>query len=173
MKKKKLPCFLAAVHLVAILTASCAYQFSSAERAPYGIQRISVHMFENRTSEAGIEAVFANDLIYELTRDGRMRIAPEGRADAVLNGVVREMNVDTITHERRYTALERKVDITVDLILRDSEDNILWSADKMSMSESYGVSQNKLETEQNRRGAIKEISRKMAQTVYQRLTWGP
>lgn len=173
MKKKTILYRLVAIQMLVILTASCAYQFSSTDKAPYGIQRISIQMFENRTSETGIEAIFANDLIYELTRDGRMRVAPKGQADAVMNGVVRKISVQTITHERSYVALERKVEITVDLILRDRENKVLWSADNLSMSEYYRVGHDKLETEQNRRSAIKDISRKIAQDVYQRLTWGP
>jgi hypothetical protein len=150
---------------------ACTYKFSGEAGTPFGISRINVEMFENRTLETGAESIFANDLIDELSRDGRMAIAEKQRADAVLTGVIKYMDIETVARKEKYISLERKVEIGVDLRLKDSGGKILWSADNMAVAKKYLATQNKLETEQNRRVAIKEISKIIAQQVYQRLAW--
>ena len=59
----------------------------------------------------------------------------------------------------------------MDLSLKDAENKILWSGKDLCDSDTYRVSDEKLVTEKNRRAAIRKISEKIAQKVYQRLSW--
>lgn len=156
---------------MALFFSSCSYRFSGEAGKPFGINRINVEMFENRTLETGVESIFANDLIDELSRNGRMEIAEKARADAVITGVIKYMDVETVARKEKYIALERKVEIGVDLRLKDSGGKILWAADNLAVTKSYLATQNKLETEQNQRNAVKEISKIIAQQISQRLAW--
>ena len=149
----------------------CTYRFTGADKSPFGIKRICIQMFENKTAETGIEHFFTDAVIDEFTRDGRMAISSRERADAFLSGTVKNMEIETSAHEKNYVALERRVIIGVDFVLKDTDGNVLWLGENITDRENYLVSTNKLVTEKNRREAIREISQRIAQKTFQRLAW--
>ena len=168
IKKKHLLLYCAFTVWV-LAAAGCGYQFAGMQRSPFDIRHISVLMFDNKTSEIGVESVLANDLIAEVTRDGRMILAETDRADAVFSGVVRSMDISTISREKGYAAAERRVNITVDVRLTDNDQNLLWSRMGIGAWETYLVAEDKLATEYNQKIAIAEVSRKIVQDIYQQL----
>ncbi len=157
--------------MMTALMPSCAYRFSGGDTPPFGIRRISVLMFENRTSEIGMESIFTNDLIDELTKDGRVSVVPPNRAQGVFKGVIKNMKIDTVSRRGSYIPLERRVAVVVDIIFEDKDGTVLWSKTNMRRSETYSVSPDKRETELNRRAAVSKISVKTARDIYQILTW--
>ena len=152
-----------------VAATGCGYQFAGVQKTPFDIRRISVLMFENHTSEIGVEDVFSKDLISEVTRDGRMQLSDTDAADAVFSGVVTAMDIDTISRENGYAAAERRVSITVDVKLKDRNGDVLWSAKGIQANESYLVAEDKLATEYNRKLAIAEVARKISQNIYLQL----
>jgi hypothetical protein len=154
------------------LTASCAYRFSGADAPPFGIRRISVAMFENKTSETGIESIFARDLINELARDSRLTISRTEKADAFFSGVIKSLSIESVSREKSYVSLERRLIARVDIRLADKNGKILWAGENLWAGEVYQVTPNKRDTEQNLREAIILLSRKMAQNVVQQMSWG-
>ena len=153
-------CFLA-------FLSACGYRFAGGGTLPSGINSVCVTIFENRTSEIGVENTFTNDLIYEFTRNGK--IASIDKADAFLSGVVKSMSIETVSRSGSHTPIERRVTITLDLKLTDNDGGILWSKG-ISGNEAYDVASDKLSTEQNRRSAISILSERLAEKVYNRLT---
>ena len=153
------------------LGISCGYRFSGAQKAPFDLHRINVAVFENLTSEPGLEVLFANELISEMTRDGRMVLAAAGNADGLFSGVIKFSDVETIARTDGYAATEKMVSIHVDVILKNRMGSVLWSGKDIVDSETYLVDQDKLGTEYNRKTAISKISRQIAQNIFQRLSW--
>ncbi|MCD4763595.1 MAG: hypothetical protein K8R28_06180 [Desulfobacterales bacterium] len=137
---------------------------------PEGIKSLSIKMLKNRTSETGAENIFTNDLIYEITSFGKVVLTKEDSADGILSGVIESMRVDAISHRDSYTSLERRVTVTLSLKLTDQTGRVIWSAKDFSVSEDYIVSSDKQTTERNRREAIKTLSKRFAEKVYNRLT---
>ncbi len=137
---------------------------------PEGIKSLSIKMLKNRTSETGAENIFTNDLIYEITSFGKVVLTKEDSADGILSGVIESMRVDAISHRDSYTSLERRVIVTLSLKLTDQTGRVIWSAKDFSVSEDYIVSSDKQTTERNRREAIKTLSKRFAEKVYNRLT---
>ena len=137
---------------------------------PEGIKSLSIKMLKNRTSETGAENIFTNDLIYEITSFGKVVLTKEDSADGILSGVIESMRVDAISHRDSYTSLERRVIVTLSLKLTDQTGRVIWSAKDFSVSEDYIVSSDKQATERNRREAIKTLSKRFAEKVYNRLT---
>ncbi len=137
---------------------------------PEGIKSLSIKMLKNRTSETGAENIFTNDLIYEITSFGKVVLTKEDSADGILSGVIESMRVDAISHRDSYTSLERRVIVTLSLKLTDQTGRVIWSAKDFSVSEDYIVSSDKQATERNRREAIKALSKRFAEKVYNRLT---
>lgn len=146
---------------------SCGYRFLGSGSLPEGVEKVHVEILENSTSETGAENVFTNSLRYEFIR--RDRNATRELADAFLSGKIKSLSYKTITHRRSHTSIERRVTVKVALELKDRGGNIIWFKE-VSAREAYDVVDDKLSTEQNRKRAISELSERLAENAYYRLT---
>ncbi len=156
-----------------LVCGACGYRFAGQGELPSGIQRLYLPLLENRSGITGIETIFTNDLVYEFTRASRAsaRLVKAGdAADARLTGSIGPIAVKTITHRGHQVALERRVTATLSVTIASPDGTVLWSVEKLTDNEAYPVSEDKLATEHNRREAIIEISRRMAETVYNGFT---
>ncbi|MBA3019202.1 MAG: hypothetical protein KJ550_07575 [Proteobacteria bacterium] len=150
--------------------SSCGYSFRGGGDLPKGIKSLSIKMLENRTSETGAENIFTNDLIYEITTQGRVVLTKEDSADGILSGVIQSMRIDAISHRDAYSSLERRAIVTLSLKLTDPTGKVIWSAKDIAESEDYIVASDKQATERNRQQAIITLSKRLAEKVYNRLT---
>ncbi len=155
--------------LICLFTGvACGYKFTGGGELPSGIKSINIELFENRTSETGLEHVITNDLNYEVTRNGRVSLTDKESSDAVLTGTIRSLNVDSISHKGK-SSIERRVKITVDMKLTSSAGKVLWSVQGVTEDEDYDVMDDKPDTEQNRSDAIEELSKRLAEKIYNRM----
>jgi outer membrane lipopolysaccharide assembly protein LptE/RlpB len=151
-----------------VFFSACGYRFAGGGNFPGGIRSMSISVFENHSAETGVENIITNDLIYEITRDGRVILT--ANAEASLTGVIASIRTDTITHSGTHTSLERRVVVAVDLQLKAPSGKVIWTAKDVSANEVYDVAADKQTTEQNRRNAIATLSKRLAETMYHRLT---
>ncbi len=154
---------------ILLCLAGCGYRFVERGTLPGSIRSVAVPMIENRTAETGVEHLFTNDLIYEFTRNGNNIASPE-KADAVLTGGIRSISIETVSYRGQIAAVERRVKAVLDLKLVDRDGAILWSAPDVEETETYGVLDEKVATDYNKRVAIQLLSERLAEKVYQRLT---
>jgi len=80
------------------------------------------------------------------------------------------MTIGSVSHRDSHTSIERRVTVYVDLKMMDSQGDVIWSANDISDNEAYRVMPEKSATEQNRRIAISEISKRVAEKAYYQLT---
>ena len=153
-----------------VVFSSCGYSFRGGGNLPEDIKSLSIKILENRTSETGVENIFTNDLIYEITTHGKVMLTNESSADAILSGVIKSMRIDIISRSDSYSSLERRVTVTLSLKLKDPTGKVIWSARDITENEEYNVSSDKQTTEKNRREAITTLSKRLAEKVYNRLT---
>lgn len=159
--------------LAACLAAGCGYRFVSGGGLPDWVERLYIPVFDNRTGESGIEVTFTNDLIYELTRNAVVRLTTdEAAADAQIHGRITSLRTDTLTHLGHQIALERRVTVNLEITITDANGKTLWADAGLTGEEAYPVSRDKRVTEHNRQQAIEEISSRIAEGVYHRLTGG-
>jgi outer membrane lipopolysaccharide assembly protein LptE/RlpB len=151
------------------LVAACGYRFGGSGSLPEGIQLISVDILENRTADTGLEVIFSNELIYEFTRR-RVYALQRDAADATLSGLIVSSSVETVSRRGQSTALQQRVKIVVNLQLLDTAGRIIWSAKGISGNETYNVGANRSQTEKNRSDAILQLSRRLAESIYSRMT---
>lgn len=163
-----------ALALVVLLAASgCGYSFKAVGlTAPEGVRTIAVTVLENRTSESGIETIFASDLAYEFSRSKVLRVVDKDTADAVLSGCIVFLNVDAISHTASYQSDERRVTLALDLVLKRTDGEVIWSVRALQDRECFKVSSDKLDTEANERAAIETIFERMAEIVHYRILHG-
>lgn len=155
-----------------VLLVACGYHFAGSGRFPGGVRHIYITMLKNRTSETGVESRFTNDLIYEFTRNREAAVADNREsADAILTGTIVSLAVQNISLATIDTAIERRVIGTVDLRLARPDGQLIWSSGNIVDQEDYMVvSGNKTATDQNKSDAIAELSKKIAEAAFNRLT---
>ncbi|MEE8399326.1 MAG: LptE family protein [Desulfobacterales bacterium] len=159
--------------LLPIFLLSCGYQFAGVGQLPGDVQRVFVAVLENKTAETGIETILSNDLIQEFTRSGNPVARNRQGADAMLSGRIASLHIDTVSRRGTQSALSRRVVISVDLSLTDPSDNTLWSMNRVTESQVYDIVEgDKQATENSRRAAIRTLSKRLAETVHNRLTAG-
>lgn len=159
------------IFLFLMFFSACGYRFAGSGSFPAGIRSVFISILENRTSETGMENIFTNALIYEVTRDKKVTLTSRGDADALLSGIIESMSIKTITRKTTHSPLERRVTVTVNLKLTGPSGTVIRSAKGVSASEAYDVMpDNKPVTEKNRRDAISALSKRLAERVYRRMT---
>lgn len=149
---------------------SCGYRFAGGGALPGGIQTVAVDIFENRTSETGVEGIISNDIIFEFTRNGRSFTTQKARADAFLYGKIESIRTRSIARKSVHQAQERRVTMTIALKLSDTKGNLLWQSGSLSENEEYDVLEDKAATELNKRAAISALSKRLAEKVYYQMT---
>ncbi len=162
------------VVLVFFTIASCGYRFSGGGELPGDVRRVFITIFNNRTSELGVENVLAAQLTDEFLSLGPKGILASERqaADAELSGVISTVQIYTVSLRTQLSSAERRVVIKVAARLTGTDGKVLWRADALSASQPYRVEADKLTTDVNKRAAITRATRLLAETIYNRMTSG-
>ena len=155
-----------------ILVSGCGYRFAGTGDFPEGTESIFIPIFENRTSESGLEKQVTDDLIYEFTKNSKDILARDiDDADAVLYGIIRSIGTKTISRVDPNTSSERRVKISVDMKLVVPEGRVIWREEGITADEAYSVvPDDKYRTVQNGQEAISKLSQRLAEKIYTRMT---
>jgi hypothetical protein len=140
--------------LIAVLICACGYRFGGQSGFPGDSDRLFVKVLENRTQETGVENIASGI----------------DHADVVLSGVVEEVTIKTISTRNKDTAGERRVTVSVDLELKKQDGSVVWAANGLTDNEGYPVDADGERTDQNRRGAIRVLSQRIAEQVVNRMS---
>ncbi len=156
--------------LLVLLTGGCGYRFAGGGGMPGDVERISIEIFDNRTGETGIESIITNDVINEFNRNPMVDVTRSTDAEAILTGTIRSAKTRALSHYSAYSTSEREITIVVDLKLTTPDGEVLWSTKGIEASESYPVSSEKIRTEQNKKSAVANLSGRLAQRIFYRIT---
>lgn len=130
---RKIPVFVCFV-MVFISLASCGYHFSGEGEGPKpGLQNIAIPVFENKTTEQDLGALFAAALRQEFIRKGHLHVVPLEEAEAVFKGTITTINTTTVAHHAAQNvgsnrvAVESRLYVTLDIRCEDKKTHkILW-----------------------------------------------
>jgi hypothetical protein len=161
-----------AVIALTLVLLSCGYRFAGQGSLPADVTLVFIPIFENRTSETGVESIFTNDLIFQFTRNRKESIAPDlASADGVLRGTVESLVINNVARSSLSTATERRVTGVLRLQMESLGGNVLWSSGNIVESMVYSVvDDNKTATDRNKSDAIAVVSKKIAESAFDRLT---
>ena len=139
--------------VMSIFLSSCGYKVGNLNRSmPEEVKLVAVPTFKNATGEAGLEGFFTNAVLEEIIKARFVKLAPQKKAEAVLEGKVISIryvpqgtNVADSSNNQlpTGTALTSSYDVqvVVNLRLRRRSDNkILW-ATTVSGSRTYQAAQ--------------------------------
>ena len=157
--------------VLALFLTACGYHFSGGGRLPAGVTSVFITILENRSAQTGVESTFTNDLIFEFTRNRKESLARQrSSADGILTGSIVSLSVQNVSRSSISTAVERQVTGIVNLRMESPDGRILWSSGNIVESQAYAVVDgNKTATDQNKSDAIAEVSRKLAESAFDRM----
>lgn len=156
--------------LFLVLATACGYHFSGGGKLPGGIQTVNIRIFENQSGETGIETLLTNDIVNQFLRFDTVRIVEKDRAEAILTGTIKSARIRTIAHESPGRSTERRITLHLDVRLQSPDGRRIWSASDIASGDSFEVAAEKHRTEQNKKSAIANISERLAERIYYRLT---
>jgi len=156
--------------LLIISSTACGYHFSKGGQLPDDITRLSIGVFENRTSETGLENTVTNDLINQFIRFNKFELTSRLESEGHLTGIIESSKITAISYKSAHQATERRITIVLSLKLESPDGKRLQSIKAISENETYEVASNKIATEQNKKSALTELSERIAERIYYHLT---
>jgi len=151
------------------LLAACGYRMVGKEtHTPPGLNSVAVPTFKNRTFEPGIEVPFTQAFLNEFILDRRVNVVNRAQADSLLEGVITDFKIYSVSYDRSGYALEYQTNVTLDLTLKDRTGKVLWEEKNFSETQWYRASSNILTNEANKAAAIQRIGRLVAERLRNR-----
>jgi len=101
---------------------------------------LAIPLFANRSTEVGLESIFAKAMINAFAQTGAVRVVSGDRdADLVLEGKVRSLENTSVAFDSITRSTVRRVTLRVDLTLRRQKGGqVLWK-DTQMVQEDYVV----------------------------------
>ena len=168
-KKGGAACIIMALLLMVIGLNGCGYSFTGDRDPVVDVRTVHIPPMTNTTTKVGIETPFTNEFIFEVSRNGHSEVVSRDMAEAVLEGVIRDLRTGSVARRNITTTLERRVTVTVDLTMKDPKGKVLWQS-SLTDQEEYSVLADKTSTEGNLRRALAVIARRLAEKFHYRFT---
>lgn len=124
--KKQLLCFWETAFIIFILTGCGIYSFSGST-LPSHIKTVAVPLFEDKTTEFGIDQKFTDGLIDAIIEDNTLKIADPRSADALVRGEILRIEDRAGQYNEQEAASDYRVTITAKVAFEDvKKRQILW-----------------------------------------------
>ena len=150
---------------------ACGYHFQTAGIIPAGLEPIFIEVFENRTNQAGLETTVTNAVVFEFVKRNEAALARNAAdASVVMKGVIRSVELQTISTRGRDVAGERQVTMRIDVQLVAADGQVKWAAKNLSDNQAFSVSNDNFLNDDRQRAALGLVSMRIAERVYDRLT---
>ncbi len=159
--------------LVLFLSLSaCGYRLQTRPESRFADPQIRVDLrpFLNQSLVPDAGAYLAARLREEMRRTGFRGTFAERLADYAIDGTVRDVHDEVVSHGKDQFALEHRLRISVDVrIVEVAHGRLLWKGEGLSDGASYFAGPDFQYTESNRRKAFEEVCRRMARRIGQTL----
>ena len=163
MIKKSLPV------ICLLLLAACGYRMVGKEtHVPPGLKSVAISTFKNRTYEPGIEVPFTQAFLNEFILDRRVNVVGRAQADSLLEGVITDFRIYTVSYDRSGLVLEYQTSVMLDLTLKDRVGKVLWEEKGFFETQWFRASSSVLTNEVNKTAAIQQIGRLVAERLRNR-----
>ncbi len=152
-----------------LFVPGCGYRFVGSGDLPEGITSVGVRTLENKTAEIGLENRLTNDLVFELTRAGRLPVVRPEEASAIMTGTIDTLRIRDLSRSSINIAQEQRVTLSVRFVVKNKAGETIWRR-KLSESEEYLVGNDNFSTRANRNQALQTVSRRLAEKAHYGLT---
>ncbi|MGO9622291.1 MAG: LPS assembly lipoprotein LptE [Desulfobaccales bacterium] len=144
----------------------CGYHPLGAEPSGGVTRTLAVPLFNNRSTEVGLEAILANALIHSFAETRAVKVTPyEDGADLVLDGKVQSVDNTSVAYSSVTQSTVRRVIVRVELTLKQQDNGkVLWK-DTEILEEDYVVDPSYQAGEVTKAEGLRRAAVKMAQRV--------
>ncbi|NQT25413.1 hypothetical protein HQ585_08660 [candidate division KSB1 bacterium] len=151
------------VFVSGLLSLRCGvYSFSGSTLPPH-IKTVGIPLFEDRTTEFGIDQLLTDALIEAITDDNTLKIANPRESDTIISGVIMSVKDRTGQYNANESAGDYRVFVGVKIQFEDvKKRTILWE-DTINQWGSY---------ESNRDDGIEEALDKISTEIINRSVSG-
>jgi hypothetical protein len=129
---------------------------------------IFVPVWENRTNELGLESLLHNALQNWLMQAHRIELAGDrSAATHILDGTIVSIFFPGISYDAEARAQALKAVLTVRYSLTDTQTGeTLFADDQFILDEKYAIGTNLLQTEANKKTALKVLADDLGEHIY-------
>ena len=125
----------------------CAY-YSTSATGSGGTRSLAIPLLENESLESGIHQSLTDSLIQAFVADGALRMVEVDQADAVLQGVVVEVQEEPFTYGNQ--ADQYQITVFVNMTLYDSRNKqVVWEEKRLKGYGVYSATQSREEARQD------------------------
>ena len=159
--------FLVIIFMVS--ACGCGYQMVGKEtHVPPGLTSVAIPTFVNQTFEPGIEVLFTQAFLKGFIQDRRTKVVDRKEADSVLEGMIKSLEISSVSYDRSGLALEYQMKVVTDLMLKKRSGEILWREKDLAEITWYRASSNALINEANKAAALQQAGRSMVERIRNR-----
>lgn len=122
---RTVPFLLLLMSIIAGCASDPTQGYSAASLYPQDVATVAVPIFENDTFHRDVEFELTDALIKEIEARTPYTVAPRSRADTILAGQIREVELDQLS-KSRFTGLAEEVvvRVTIDFEWRDMRSDV-------------------------------------------------
>lgn len=165
--------FLCFILIACCWLHGCGYHLSRpANSATMGGKSIAIPVFANKSFKPNLEAILTGSLVDEFAWRNGGTVVGEDAAQVVLTGTILSYAVSPVSYTAADRIREYRTTVTIEATLREKESRrVLWKGSE-SFSQDYPANTNIALQQNSEDAAIREICRKLARQVYQKITEG-
>lgn len=160
--------------LVLMIAPGCGYRTEGGGFINDSVSRVSVSIFENKSTESRAGISFTNELIREITAKTDTLVVDAGNAARKISGTVQSITFSTLSRSSSEDVMEREVTAKVDVVLTGAGGEILWSVKRFLATESYRVPDRisgvAVDDEDDKREAVDLIAERVAERLVSQMT---
>jgi len=150
----------------ALIFSSCGYRMAGQTTGlPESIKTIAITVFENESFEPNIEAAVTRAVTQKFVDDGRLRVVPKARADALLTGTVIKYGLEAVSFDQFNYATSYRMRIGVTVTLKGRSESSLRMVRNVNAESFYSLGSSIAGAESARLAAIDTVSRIIADNI--------
>lgn len=137
-----IPMIRIVLFILGLMALRCGvYSFSGSTLPPH-INTVGIPLFEDRTTEFGIDQLLTDALIEAVTEDNTLKIANPRNADALISGVIVSVKDRAGQYSADETASDYRVFINVKAQFEDVKKRLILWEDSITQWGSYETDRN-------------------------------
>jgi hypothetical protein len=125
---------------------------------PDSIKSIAIPTFVNKTTQYDIQTALTNEVIKQFQMDGRLVVTSDDKADAKLEGTIRQYILQPMLYDVNNVITQYKLKIVFDLRFIDKDGKEIWYQKELGGitggTTTYNVSKVNIETETEARQRV-------------------
>ncbi|MGA7875268.1 MAG: LptE family protein, partial [Desulfoferrobacter sp.] len=162
---------LSSILCLLLILSGCGYRFSGEGPGPQpGLQSIAIPVFENNTTEPGLEALFASALRREFILRSQLQVVPIEKAQAIMRGRIVNIYTSRVAQKQVEQTIEMRLFLTVDIRCEDARTGkVIWQYPGYTYYRTYSVSSSDpIMLFENRRRAEEFLAQEMSIRIHDR-----